>query len=101
MTANADMGRVMRIDAFKAECRCGWWDRMVSSRENADKMLAAHLREKHGPSGTECGKDVGRRPEWMSRDQYDPCRCLLAFGHEGDHACVHSDLSPNGSSGAS
>lgn len=37
-----------------------------------------------------CPHDLGRRPSWMSPDQYDPCQCLLAAGHEGEHECEHT-----------
>ncbi len=32
-----------------------------------------------------CPAILSRRPEWMSPDQYDPCRCRRATGHEGEH----------------
>lgn len=41
-----------------------------------------------------CGKKLGERPDWMSPDQYDPCRCDLPEGHpptddESGHSCGH------------
>lgn len=36
-----------------------------------------------------CGRDAGRRPAWMSLDQYDPCPCVLVAGHEPPCACEH------------
>lgn len=37
-----------------------------------------------------CGKRVGSKPWWMGNDQYDPCRCLRAEGHEGECQCEHT-----------
>lgn len=40
--------------------------------------------------GVACGAEVGRRPEWMGVDQYDPCPCVLDKGHDGQpHECCH------------
>jgi hypothetical protein len=36
-----------------------------------------------------CTGTLGSRPEWMSPDQYDPCRCRLDAGHDGPHWCEH------------
>lgn len=36
-----------------------------------------------------CTGTLGSRPDWMSPDQYDPCRCRLDAGHEGAHWCEH------------
>lgn len=36
-----------------------------------------------------CAGTVGRRPEWMGVDQWDPCACVLPAGHDGDCACRH------------
>lgn len=38
-----------------------------------------------------CTETLGTKPWWMSPDQYDPCRCWLAAGHEGDHQCDHTN----------
>ena len=37
-----------------------------------------------------CGKPVGSPPYWMSRDQFDPCPCVLEPGHEGICKCDHT-----------
>ena len=28
-------------------------------------------------------------PSWMGKDQDEPCRCDLPWGHEGAHSCSH------------
>lgn len=38
--------------------------------------------------GRPCGVDLASRPAWMSEWQYNPCRCVRALGHDGDHLCV-------------
>ena len=40
---------------------------------------------------TRCTHDVGRRPSWMSPDQYDPCTCTLLAGHEPPCRCIHGE----------
>ena len=83
--------RVRPIDCFQAECPCGWRDKFPS-RAGAELHLIDHYRSKHRwVEGQElkCGKDAGSRPI----DQYDPCPCLLTLGHEGGHACLHTDPS--------
>lgn len=41
-----------------------------------------------------CNGNVGRRPDWMGVDQYDPCRCTLPNGHAGAHTCEHEGGPP-------
>ena len=47
------------------------------------------------PRDERCGGTLGRRPYWMSPDQYDPCRCDLPAGHDpspddpSGHSCEH------------
>jgi len=36
-----------------------------------------------------CSRTLGSRPEWMSPDQYSPCRCRRRKDHDGPHACEH------------
>jgi hypothetical protein len=38
-----------------------------------------------------CGRDVGKRPSWMSSDQYDPCPCVLKAGHQPPCECRHGE----------
>jgi hypothetical protein len=40
-------------------------------------------------SSGRCQGTLGRRPEWMSPDQWDGCRCLLEVGHDGPCECIH------------
>ena len=42
-----------------------------------------------------CIDTLGSRPSWMGVDQYDPCRCKLPNGHDGDHLCSHDAAEPN------
>ena len=42
------------------------------------------------PVDPRCTHVLSRRPEWMSPDQYEPCRCELPAGHEGEHECGHT-----------
>jgi hypothetical protein len=43
------------------------------------------------PETRQCAGKVGKRPSWMSEDQYDACRCKKLNGHDGDHGCEHTD----------
>lgn len=43
-----------------------------------------------GHADLRCVGTVGSKPWWMSHDQYDPCRCILPPGHDGDHVCEHT-----------
>ena len=40
-----------------------------------------------------CVRDVGKRPSWMSPDQYEPCSCTLKAGHEPPCICKHGEHS--------
>lgn len=43
-------------------------------------------------SAGKCAGTLGQRRSWMSPDQYDPCPCLLPFGHGGPHVCEHENI---------
>lgn len=44
---------------------------------------------------TRCPRDVGKRPRWMSPDQYDPCQCTLTAGHQPPCRCLHGADEPS------
>jgi hypothetical protein len=48
------------------------------------------------PPPTRCEGTLGSRPWWMGVDQYDPCRCDLPFGHDGEHQCKHTRQESSG-----
>lgn len=63
---------------------------MAETPETPTPSLAARLeRYGRGVEPVRCLGTLGKRPSWMSPDQYDPCRCELPNGHDGDHRCEH------------
>lgn len=50
-------------------------------------MSDGQSAEKDAPA---CGGRVGSKPWWMGSDQYDPCHCLRAEGHDGECQCEHT-----------
>ena len=54
------------------------------------------------PAPARCGARLGKRPEWMSPGQYDPCECDLPAGHDpspddpSGHSCKHVRPHPTG-----
>lgn len=56
--------------------------------EEFDKLVVAYRQARADPR---CTATLGRRPEWMSPDQYSPCRCGRLKGHEPPHACGHEN----------
>lgn len=71
-----------------SDCICGapwsYWDNMCA--QQLPRSTPAPSPEA-GPV-KQCGCDTGRRPYWMSIDQYDPCPCVLPGGHDGPHECA-------------
>jgi hypothetical protein len=65
----------------------------LASHEQAVRRWRATITEKEQlirvMEGAPCNYPLGDRPEWMSPDQWDPCPCDLAAGHEGPHFCKH------------
>lgn len=42
-----------------------------------------------------CKKDVGKKPYWMSADQYDECPCVELKGHDGACKCSNYPEHPD------
>jgi hypothetical protein len=55
------------------------------------EAIVRRLRVRMDPR---CKGTLGERPSWMSPDQFDPCRCTLPRGHDGDHECEHLQARP-------
>jgi hypothetical protein len=68
----------------------------VASAERALDLARAELAG--AEADPRCRAELGRRPEWMGVDQWDPCRCRLDAGHEpveggeDGHWCEHLDV---------
>lgn len=56
-------------------------------RWTSPAVLVARVRHE-----TRCPRDVGKRPSWMSPDQYDPCQCVLTAGHQPPCRCRHDEV---------
>lgn len=67
-------------------------DGTVGRLNPRNAQFAAHHQQQDDERAADsrCTHDLGRRPSWMSPDQYDPCRCLLPKGHDGEHECSHT-----------
>lgn len=66
-------------------------DRYRDAASALNALVAERRRQEvdRRPLGGRCHGTLGSRPEWMSPDQYDPCRCRLEDGHDGPHWCEH------------
>lgn len=65
--------------------------------EMRDSRTEAEVDERECPCRDEeptCGGPVGSPPWWMNKDQFDPCRCLLPRGHDGECQCEHTGAQP-------
>lgn len=92
---------VLRVEpkgrSFAAVCACGYRSPVATTTRIAYADGCRHVwRMAQRAADAEwyrsrqvarCGVDAGSRPYWMSPDQYDPCPCALAPGHEGPHRC--------------
>jgi len=90
-TVDAERARVDRAEAALALA--------MDAAESVSAAAASMNRAVNQASvvlDPRCRGTLGRRPDWMSPDQYDPCRCDLTTGHDGPHECEHTraDASP-------
>jgi hypothetical protein len=74
-----------RVDSIRKEVR-----EAHARIDGALLQTEARAETGEGKSGV-CGEKMGKKPEWMSEWQYDPCSCKRRAGHDGPHACEHEN----------